>query len=231
LSSREKTLKKRTRDLPFLIAQSGLLHGQKWAVTREMTIGRDRDCEIQIPDRQVSRFHLRIIPSEKNGISIKDLDSKNGTFVNGKKVVGLCKLKDGDQIKIALAQNFLFISSESTLPLSKAKKTGGRLLIESKARRVWVLEKEVLPAFSVQQFRLLQCLYERAGEVVSRDKVIQEVWGESAWQGVTEQALDALVRRLRDKLLEFDGDHIYLVTIRGHGIRLDNPDYIEKKSR
>ena len=214
-----------------MIAQSGLLNGQKWAVTREMTIGRDKGCDIQIPDRQVSRFHLRIIPSENSGISIKDLDSKNGTFVNGKKAAGLCKLKDGDQIKIALAQNFLFISSESTLPLAKIKKAGGRLLIDTKARRVWILEKEVLPAFSVQQFRLLQCLYERAGEVVSREKVIQEVWGESAGQGVSEQALDALVRRLRDKLMEYDGGHVYLVTIRGHGIRLDNPEYIEKKSR
>lgn len=224
-------MKKRTRDLPFLIAQSGLLHGQKWALTREMTIGRDRDCDIQIEDRQVSRFHLRVIPAENGNISIRDLGSKNGTFVNGKKVIGLCKLKDGDQIKIALAQNFLFISSESTLPLAKIKKTGGRLLIDTKARRVWVLEKEVLPPFSVQQFRLLQCLYEKAGEVVARDKIIEEVWGESAGQGVSEQALDALVRRLRDKLLEYDGNHIYLVTIRGHGIRLDNPEYIEKKSR
>lgn len=224
-------MKKRTRDLPFLLAQSGLLHGQRWAVTREMTIGRDKDSDIHIEDRQVSRFHLRIIPSENSGISIKDLNSKNGTFVNGKKTTGLCRLKDGDQIKIALAQDFLFISAESTLPLAKIKKSGGRLLIDTKARRVWVLEKEVLPAFSVQQFRLLQCLYERAGEVLSREKIVQEVWGEAAGQGVTEQALDALVRRLRGKLLEYDEDHIYLVTIRGHGIRLDNPEYIIKKSR
>jgi DNA-binding winged helix-turn-helix (wHTH) protein len=196
-----------------------------------MTLGRDRDCDIQIPDRQVSRFHSRITLSADGGISIKDLDSKNGTFINGKKATGVCKLKDGDQIKVALAQNFLFISSESTLPLAKVKKNGGRLLIDTRARRVWVLEKEVIPAFSVQQFRLLQCMYEREGEVVSREKIIQDVWGESAGQGVTEQALDALVRRLRDKLMEYDGDHIYLVTIRGHGIRLDNPDYVGKKSR
>jgi DNA-binding winged helix-turn-helix (wHTH) protein len=224
-------LKKKTRELPFLIAQSGILNGQKWVLVREMTIGRDKDCDIQIPDRQVSRFHLKVIPLENKAVTIRDLESKNGTFVNGKKISGSMMIRDGDQIKVALAQNFIYVSSDSTLPLVKIKKIGGRLLIDSKARRVWVLEKEVIPAFSVQQFRLLQCLYEKAGEVIPREKIIQEVWEFTEGQGVTEQALDALVRRLRERLSEFDKDHNYLVTIRGYGIRLDNPDYEEKKSR
>lgn len=223
-------MKKKTRELPFLIAQAGLLKGQKWALVREMIIGRDKDCDIQIPDRQVSHFHLKIIPLENKKVTIRDLASKNGTFVNGKKISGSMIVKDGDQIKVALSQDFIFVSSDSTLPLAKIKKGSGRLLIDTKARRVWVLEKEVIPVFSVQQFRLLQCLYEKAGEVIARDKIIQEVWELKEGQGVTEQALDALVRRLRDRLSEFDKKHNYLVTVRGYGIRLDNPDYIEKKS-
>jgi DNA-binding winged helix-turn-helix (wHTH) protein len=227
----ESDLKKKTREFPFLIAQAGQMHGQKWALIREITIGRDEDCEIQIPDRQVSRFHLRIIPLENKTVILRDLESKNGTFINGKKVSGSANLKDGDQIKVALAQHFVFVSSDSTLPLSKIKKTSGRLLLDAKARRVWVLEKEVIPAFSVQQFRLLQRLYEKSGEVISREKIIQEVWGNDAGQDITDQALDALVRRLRDRLREFDDNHQYLFTVRGFGIRLDNPEYIEKKSR
>jgi DNA-binding winged helix-turn-helix (wHTH) protein len=35
--------------------------------------------------------------------------------------------------------------------------------------------------------------------------------------------LDALVRRLRDRLSAIDNDHQYIITIRGHGLRLDNP--------
>jgi len=222
-------LKKNTKEFPFLIAQSGLLHGQKWALAREMTIGRDKDCDIQIPDRQVSRFHLRVTPLSNNKVLIRDLESKNGSFVNGRKVTGLVDLKDGDQIKIALAQSFIFISSDSTIPLTEVNKSSGRLLIDAKARRVWVLEKEVIPALSVQQFRLLRCLNENAGEVVSREKIIQEVWGDAAEEGVTEQALDALIRRLREKLEEFDKTHNYLITVRGYGLRLDNPEYKEKK--
>jgi DNA-binding response OmpR family regulator len=105
------------------------------------------------------------------------------------------------------------------------KKKPGRLLIDSRARRVWILEKEVIPAFSVQQFRLLQCVYEQSGEVVPREYIVQAVWGLKEGEGITEQALDALVRRLRERLSEFDNNHDYLVTIRGFGLRLDNPDY------
>jgi DNA-binding response OmpR family regulator len=40
---------------------------------------------------------------------------------------------------------------------------------------------------------------------------------------VSEQALDALVRRLRDRLAEIDPIHNYIITVRGHGLRLENP--------
>jgi DNA-binding response OmpR family regulator len=40
---------------------------------------------------------------------------------------------------------------------------------------------------------------------------------------VSEQAIDALARRLREKLAEADAGWDYLVTVRGHGFRLHNP--------
>jgi DNA-binding winged helix-turn-helix (wHTH) protein len=218
-------LKKSESELPFLVAQMGPLNGRKWAITSEILIGRGEDCDIVIPDRQVSRFHLKLITHADKSIEIKDLGSKNGSFLNEKKLLESAVIKDGDQIKIALVQNFIFVSSDSTVPLGNAKKASGRLLIDSRARRVWVLEKEVIPAFSVQQFRMLQCLYEQSGEVVPREKIVQAVWGLKEGEGVTEQALDALVRRLRERLTEFDKNHNYLVTVRGFGLRLDNPDY------
>jgi len=218
-------LKKRESELPFLIAQVGPLNGRKWAINNEILIGRGDDCDIVIPDRQVSRFHFKLIPHADKTIEVKDLGSKNGSYLNGKKLIGQAFIRDGDQIKIALVQNFIFVSSDSTVPLGNAKISTGRLLIDSRARRVWVLEKEVIPPFSVQQFRLLQCLYELSGEVMPREKIVQAVWGLKEGEGVTEQALDALVRRLRERLFEFDKNHNYLVTVRGFGIRLDNPDY------
>jgi DNA-binding winged helix-turn-helix (wHTH) protein len=59
--------------------------------------------------------------------------------------------------------------------------------------------------------------------VVSRQEVVEKVWPESVAEGVSEQAIDALVRRLRERLAEVDKSHNYVVTVRGHGFRLDNP--------
>jgi DNA-binding winged helix-turn-helix (wHTH) protein len=66
-------------------------------------------------------------------------------------------------------------------------------------------------------------LYARNGEICTREDVIKSVWPEAQIDGVSEQSIDALVRRLRDRLAESDADHQYIVTVRGHGFRLDNP--------
>ncbi len=91
------------------------------------------------------------------------------------------------------------------------------------SRRVWVDGNEVNPALSVPQFRLLEALYNSRGRVVSRQDLVIAVWGDEESAGVSEQALDALVRRLRDRLSSLDLSHEYLLTVRGYGLRLDNP--------
>jgi DNA-binding response OmpR family regulator len=74
----------------------------------------------------------------------------------------------------------------------------------------------------VAQYRLLDLLLDHEGEVLSRDAIVAAVWAEEEEIGITEQAIDALVRRLRDRIAAVDPDHAYIVTVRGHGFRLDN---------
>jgi DNA-binding response OmpR family regulator len=38
----------------------------------------------------------------------------------------------------------------------------------------------------------------------------------------SEQAIDALVRRLRDRIAEIDPEHQYIITVKGHGFRFEN---------
>jgi DNA-binding response OmpR family regulator len=141
-------------------------------------------------------------------------------------------LHDGDVVQIALAQQFVYISSDATMPLNgdfDASFTAGnlhenaRLQLEKRSRRVWVNQREIVPPLSVSQYILLETLYEKPGQVVPRSIIIESVWGEEQAVAVSDQALDALVRRLRDRLAEFDPVHQYIVTVRGHGLRLDNP--------
>ena len=52
----------------------------------ELLIGRDERCDLVIPDRRVSRHHARI-SLEGDGYILTDLGSRNGTFVNGVRLV------------------------------------------------------------------------------------------------------------------------------------------------
>ena len=211
---------------PVLIAQTGQSNAARWHLDQEeVIIGRGPECDIIIDDRQVSRRHARI-RREFEGFTIEDLESKNGTYLNGVSIRDAVVLQDGDVIQIALAMKILYIGSEATIPLSilDAAQMGlGRLRIDHEAHRVWVSQKELEPPLSLPQFRLLYLLYSNPGKVVTRQEVVEVVWPESLAEGVSEQAIDALVRRLRERLSEIDQDHDYVITIRGHGFRLDNP--------
>lgn len=216
-------MEKNNKEYPLLIAQTGPLDGQRWKIVTELLLGRDSDCDIVIPMRQVSRHHTRIYRGA-DGAIVEDLDSKNGTYVNGTLVHEAVILEDGDELQISIAQDFIYLSSDATIPLEglPLEMQKRRLRVDVGARRVWVMDQEIDPPFSASQFNLLQALYEQTGEVVTRPKIIEAVWGKAV-EGVTEQALDALVRRLRDRLAEVDPSWEYIVTVRGHGLRLDNP--------
>lgn len=211
-----------SQEYPVLIAQQGPLDGQRWAIEHTLMIGRDPGCDIVIPDRQVSRYHARLTLSA-SGISFEDLGSKNGTSHNSASLSAPVVLQDGDIIKIALAQEFMFLSSDATMPLEATSPRQGRLMLDMRSRRVWVQGRQMTPPLSASQFHLLWKLYENNGSVVTRQELITAVWGDEQSAGVSDQALDALIRRLRDRLAEMDPNQTYIVTVRGHGLRLENP--------
>ncbi len=68
----------------------------KWS---EITIGRKEGNVIRLTERNVSRFHAKII-KDSQGISIVDLDSYNGIKINGDRIHGKAFLKDGDVVHI-----------------------------------------------------------------------------------------------------------------------------------
>ena len=212
-------------ELPVLIGQAGTFNGERWLIDEAVTIGRDDNCAVVVPDRQVSRFHARLLVKEE-GVLLEDLGSKNGTFYEGQRVDGPIYIQDGGLIQIALVQNFVFLSSDLTMPLGQGvlpvEPMGGRLFLDVRSRRVWIDLDEIVPPLSLPQFRLLHTLYEHRGQVVPRNELVDAIWGEAELEGVSEEALDALVRRLRDRLAALDADHAYIITVRGHGLRLDN---------
>ncbi len=83
---------------PFLIVIRGGNAGEMHALLQEESIlGRARSSTIRFEDDGVSRRHARVV-SAKGEVDIEDLASVNGTFVNGKRLSGRCRLADGDKI-------------------------------------------------------------------------------------------------------------------------------------
>lgn len=102
-----------------------------------IVIGRDFECMFHLPDRSVGRKHAEIRTDEL-GVTLRDLDSLNGTYVNNRKI-NEQSIKDGDIISIG-KYNILF--KNSTLELCTEQ--------VSQEKKISKVEKKVeYPVFSL----------------------------------------------------------------------------------
>jgi DNA-binding response OmpR family regulator len=93
----------------------------------------------------------------------------------------------------------------------------GGLRVDVQARRVWVGDDEI--ALTSKEFDLLALLESERGTVLTRERLMDEVWDEN-WFGSTK-TLDVTMGRLRQKLEESSAP-IQIVTVRGVGFRLES---------
>lgn len=82
-----------------------------------ITIGRGQDNDIVIKDPQISRNHLQLIQKDDGTVSVVDLNSSNGTYVNGHKITGEHILSKNDTVLIGRTtlqwQKYVTISRNS----------------------------------------------------------------------------------------------------------------------
>ena len=214
-----------TEQAMLILQASGNEPGRRWSLGRgRIVVGRDIDCDIILPDRLVSRHHAQVIwDGDAGAYLVEDLLSKNGTYLNGQELAAAQPLNDGDEIQIALRFKLAFVDAGETAPLIfDLPMVAERLQIDDETRQVVVSGQVLVPPLSPAQYRLLALLKGAQGGVVSRDEIVRQVWPEAVEEGVSEQAIDALVRRLRERLAESDPLHQYIITVRGHGFRFEN---------
>jgi pSer/pThr/pTyr-binding forkhead associated (FHA) protein len=102
-----------------LKATGNWLDGQVFTLKGKTVIGRDASCNITIPGSHLSRRHAEFL-AVGSKLMMKDLDSSNGSFVNGKR----CKeaqLNDGDEIKLDVLIFKVLAPEDKNLPPEKRK--------------------------------------------------------------------------------------------------------------
>ncbi|MFL7793238.1 MAG: winged helix-turn-helix domain-containing protein, partial [Anaerolineae bacterium] len=145
-------------------------------------------------------------------VVLEDMGSTNGTFLNDERVLSPTALHDEDHIKVGdviLTFHDPDITFRDT-PFPQLDVDVAAGVVRVNRRAVTLAPKE---------FALLAYLYERQGEVCSKDDIGVAVWPEYQ-EGVYDYQVENLVRRLRSKLELDPSEPQMLLTVRGLGYKL-----------
>lgn len=128
---------------------SGVAFGKTYPVGKELVIGRQHDCDIPVPAEEVSRHHVRIKPTP-DGVLVEDLNSANGTYIDGKRVQsGL--LKPGGELRLDTIR-FLLIAPGAEI--AKAAAAPAEPVAGSRGAMPWIIGAVVLVAIAVAIYAL-----------------------------------------------------------------------------
>jgi pSer/pThr/pTyr-binding forkhead associated (FHA) protein len=194
---------------PFVTDPNGLEHRLS---VQAVTIGRAMECDIVIASKRISRENTRIRQDGRHWF-VEDLASTNGTYLNGERIITGMKLRDGDSIKVGDVI-FIFHDPDTTTRENPVPE----LEVDSTAGVVRVNRKAV--SLSPKEYLLLAYLYERRGEVCSKNDIGLAVWPEYVSGGIFDYQIENLVRRLRTRIELDPADPGLLFTVRGLGYKL-----------
>lgn len=96
----------------------------------------------------------------------------------------------------------------------------GNLMIDTDGCRVRKGEKEI--GLTAREFGILQYLAQNKGRVISRERLYETVWGEDGFG--CDNTIMVHIRHLREKLEDHPAAPAYLITVKGLGYKLVNPD-------
>jgi pSer/pThr/pTyr-binding forkhead associated (FHA) protein len=204
--------------LAFIVVKKGDVEDMGRIFTLDKTetvIGRrtlQNKPDIELNDEVVSRRHLEIM---QKGVRyyIKDLGSTNGTLLDDDRIVpdNLYELKHNSKIGLGVAGDsaqvvLQFKESETTNIMTRdsaaAKSRAAAvawLRIDERKKEVWVDAK--LQKISKKEYELILFLYKNAGNICSREEIIQAVWPESKDpSAISDATIDQLIHRLREKV-------------------------------
>ena len=196
-----------------LMVQGGANSGKEITLTeRPLTLGRRADNDVMVDHTTVSRRHALVMDTPA-GFVLRDLNSTNGTFLNGGKLDATERpLKHGDRIRLAGSDlTFVFRQEGAdTQPMKlDSPVTGAIRLPEQPASQPVAKETE-----------LLRYLELKKGTAVSREDIARSVWPELPPGAQVNQEIDQAVDRLRSQMEDDPNKPTHVISVGEFGFLL-----------
>jgi len=168
--------------------------------------------DIELSADIISRRHLEILLQD-NKYWVKDLGSTNGTTLNDDRIIpgNLYELKHNCKVGLgvegASAHTVLVFKESEDTNIMRAKEAAGKgmlpavswLKIDEGKKEAVVDGKQ--KKLSKKEYELLRLLYRNAGNICSRDEIIEAVWPETKDpSAISDATIDQLIHRLREKV-------------------------------
>ncbi len=203
--------------MAFIIVKSGDAEdvGKTFALNKSVAVvGRrtsQHEPDIELNGDVISRRHIEILLRDDR-CWVKDLGSTNGTMLNDDRIIAgnLYELKHNSKVGLGVEGTsahtvLVFKESESTNIIHKKRSQSGKhgealtvaWLEIDEAKKEVVIDGEE-KNLSKKEYELLLFLYKNAGNVCSRDEIIEAVWPESKdHSAISDATIDQLIHRLR----------------------------------
>jgi len=209
----------------FFVVESGIPGTDHIPLTTALfVVGKNPDVDFTIDNPFVSRRHCQI-RARDNSFYITDLGSKNGTYVNSVRLQGSEEKELNHEDLVGFAEDRVIIrfrhsSSETlTLELPRSPLVTG-LHVDSGPREVYLEGALLTPPVSRKEFDVLELLYQRREDAVSRDDIVRVGWPERDDGDVGNQELEQCIRRIRHRIEPDPRKPKYVITVRRYGYKM-----------
>jgi len=205
--------KGRTRALLTVISGPGA--GRAFSVKdHETLLGRGKEAHVRLDDAGASRLHARILSLDENDYLLEDLESTNGTFIDGKKVTRV-KLNSGDRIHIGpnVSVSVAILDSQAEMLTHQLYESAMRDPLTRTYNRRYFVERMASELAFAQRHsgQLALIMFD-----IDRFKQINDRYGHMAGDEVLREVSSQVARMIRaeDVFARFGGEEFVLL-VRG----------------
>jgi pSer/pThr/pTyr-binding forkhead associated (FHA) protein len=192
-----------------------------------INLGRAPDNQVVLKTERSSRHHA-VITFVNGRCHLRDLDSKNGTYLNGVLIKATHLLANGDHITIGgisfIFEDLMPTQTDTMLP-DKTVPIRSRVIPDPDRLQVTIEREPSRKTYTLNanQWKVFWLLYQKAGAIVSRDELYAALYPTDPPNlNVYDTSIEVLVSRLRKALeIENEKQAPYIRAVRGVGYRLE----------